>query len=85
MARFSAMTSKSFCASLASKGALSNEVLVILCGLFGWGGFGFMDLNLRVHIQIFCLDGLKSLGFGFRLNLSRIKGPNPWISNHFLR
>ena len=31
MARFSAMTSKSFCASLSSKGALSNEVLVILC------------------------------------------------------
>jgi hypothetical protein len=42
-------------------------------GLFGWGGFGPRDLDLRAQIQIFCLDDLKSFGFGF--------GPNPsWIS-----
>ena len=42
-------------------------------GLFGWGGFGPRDLDLRTQIQIFCLDDLKSFGFGF--------GPNPsWIS-----
>ena len=41
--------------------------------LFGWGGFGPRDLDLRAQIQIFCLDDLKPLGFGF--------GPNPsWIS-----
>jgi hypothetical protein len=42
------------------------------CGLFGWGGFGFMDLDLRVQIQILCLDDLKPLGFGFGPNPSRI-------------
>jgi hypothetical protein len=41
-------------------------------GLFGWSGFGFMDLDLRAQIQILCLDNLKSLGFGFGLNPSRI-------------
>ena len=44
---------------------------------FGWGGLGLMDLDLRAQIQILCLDDLKPLGFGF--------GPNPWISNDFLR
>ncbi len=41
-------------------------------GLFGWSGFGFMDLDLRVQIQILYLDDLKLLEFGFRLNPSRI-------------
>jgi hypothetical protein len=41
-------------------------------GLFGWGGFGLMDLDLRVQIQILCLDDLKLLGFGFGPNPSRI-------------
>jgi hypothetical protein len=41
-------------------------------GLFGWGGFGLMDLDLRTQIQILCLDDLKSLGFGFGSNPSRI-------------
>ena len=41
-------------------------------GLFGWGGFGLMDLDLRAQIQILCLDNLKPLGFGFRLNPSKI-------------
>ena len=40
--------------------------------LFGWGGFGLMDLDLRVQIQILCLDDLKPLGFGFGPNPSRI-------------
>jgi hypothetical protein len=39
-------------------------------GLFGWGGFGLMDLDLRTQIQILCLDDLKPLRFGF--------GPNPF-------
>jgi hypothetical protein len=44
-----------------------------ISGLFGWGGFGTRDLDLRAQIQILCLDDLKLLGFGF--------GPNPsWIS-----
>jgi hypothetical protein len=41
-------------------------------GLFGWGGFGLMDLDLRAQIQILRLDDLKSLGFGFGSNPSRI-------------
>jgi hypothetical protein len=41
-------------------------------GLFGWGGFELMDLDLRAQIQILCLDDLKSLGFGFGSNPSRI-------------
>jgi hypothetical protein len=41
-------------------------------GLFGWGGFGLMDLDLRAQIQILCLDDFKSLGFGFGPNPSRI-------------
>jgi hypothetical protein len=41
-------------------------------GLFGWGGFELMDLDLRAQIQILCLDNLKSLGFGFGSNPSRI-------------
>ena len=42
-------------------------------GLFGWGGFGPRDLDLRAQIQILCLDDLKPFGFGF--------GPNPsWIA-----
>jgi hypothetical protein len=41
-------------------------------GLFGWGGFGLMDLDLRTQIQILCLDDLKLLGFGFGSNLSKI-------------
>ena len=41
-------------------------------GLFGWGGFGLMDLDLRAQIQILCLDDLKSLGFGFGSNPFRI-------------
>jgi hypothetical protein len=41
-------------------------------GLFGWSGFGLMDLDLRVQIQILCLDDLKPLGFGFGPNPSRI-------------
>ena len=46
---------------------------IILYGMFGWGGFGPRDLDLRAQIQILCLDDLKPLGFGF--------GPNPsWIS-----
>jgi hypothetical protein len=31
-----------------------------------------MDLDLRAQIQIFCLDDLKLLGFGFGPNPSRI-------------
>ena len=31
-----------------------------------------MDLDLRAQIQILYLDDLKSLGFGFRSNPSRI-------------
>ena len=31
-----------------------------------------MDLDLRVQIQILCLDDLKPLGFGFGSNPSRI-------------
>ena len=43
-------------------------------GLFGWGGFELMnlDLDLRAQIQILYLDDLKSLGFRFGLNPSRI-------------
>jgi hypothetical protein len=41
-------------------------------GLFGWGGFEHMDLDLRAQIQILCLDDLKPLGFGFEPNPSRI-------------
>ena len=56
--------------------------------LFGWGGFGLMDLDLRVQIQILCLDDLKPLGFGFGpiwvKSIQDFKGPNPWISNEFL-
>ena len=33
--------------------------------MFGWGGFGFMDLDLRTQTQILCLDDLKLLEFGF--------------------
>jgi hypothetical protein len=44
----------------------------LIGGLFGWGGFGFMDLDLKVQNQILYLDDLKSLGFGFGPNLSRI-------------
>jgi hypothetical protein len=43
-----------------------------ISGLFGWSGFGLMDLDLRAQIQILCLDDLKSLGFGFGLNPSKI-------------
>ena len=43
-----------------------------LYGLFGWSGFELMDLDLRVQIQILCLDDLKPLGFGFGPNPSRI-------------
>ena len=42
----------------------------ITCGLFGWGWFGFMDLDLRAQIQILCLNDLKPLEFGFGLNSS---------------
>ena len=41
-------------------------------GLFGWGEFGLMDLDLKAQIQILCLDDLKSLGFGFGSNPSWI-------------
>ena len=41
-------------------------------GLFGWGEFGLMDLDLRAQIQVLYLDDLKPLGFGFRLNPSKI-------------
>ena len=41
-------------------------------GLFGWGEFGLMDLDLKAQIQILCLDDLKSLGFGFGSNPSKI-------------
>jgi hypothetical protein len=54
----------------------SNYILIshknLSNGLFGWGGFGLMDLDLRVQIQILCLDDLKPLGFGFGPNPSRI-------------
>jgi hypothetical protein len=47
--------------------------MLLLNSLFGWGGFGPRDLDLRAQIQILCLNDLKPLGFGF--------GPNPsWIS-----
>jgi hypothetical protein len=47
-------------------------LFVTLHGLFGWGGFRLMDLDLRAQIKILCLDDLKSLGFGFWSNPSRI-------------
>jgi hypothetical protein len=40
--------------------------------LFEYGGFGFMDLDLRAQIQILCLDDLKPLRFGIEPNPSRI-------------
>ena len=53
--------------------ALFAEHFQLFSGLFGWGGFGLRDLALRAQIQIFCLNDLKSFGFGF--------GQNPsWIS-----
>jgi hypothetical protein len=52
-------------------GAHSNKFSI---GLFGWGGFGLMDLDLRAQIQILYLNNLKPLGFefGFRPNPSKI-------------
>ena len=32
-----------------------NKVII---GLFGWGGFWLMDLDLRVQIQILCLKSI---------------------------
>jgi hypothetical protein len=49
-----------------------DPIPTFFIGLFGWGRFGLMDLDLRVQIQILCLDNLKPLGFGFRPNPSRI-------------
>ena len=49
-----------------------KKIVKYSCGLFGWGGFGLMDLDLMAQIQILCLDDLKSLGFGFGPNPSRI-------------
>ena len=40
--------------------------------LFGWGGFGHMNLDLRTQIQIFCLNDLKPLRFVFESNPTRI-------------
>ena len=57
----------------AVKAKITQIKTDIINGLFGWGGFGPRDLDLRAQIQIFCLDDLKPFGFGF--------GPNPsWIS-----
>jgi hypothetical protein len=35
--------------------------VVVLYGQFGWGGFGLIVLDLRVQIQILCLNDLKLL------------------------
>jgi hypothetical protein len=43
-----------------------------ISGLFGWDEFGLMDLDLKVQIQILCLDDSKPLGFRFGPNPSRI-------------
>ena len=51
---------------------VSGTTRQISCGMFGWGGFGLMNLDLRAQIQILCLDDLKPLGFGFWPNPSRI-------------
>jgi hypothetical protein len=53
-------------------GDIMEEISYFLISLFGWGGFGLMDLDLRAQIQILCLDDLKSLGFRFGSYSSRI-------------
>ena len=59
----------------AVKAKITQIKTDIINGLFGWGGFGPRDLDLRAQIQIFCLNDLKPLGLGFGF------GPNPsWIA-----
>jgi hypothetical protein len=55
-----------------SRTFFSNFNFFLPDGLFGWGGFGIMDLDLRTQIQILCLDDLKPLGFEFGPNPSKI-------------